>query len=759
MSNQLRIIRIKFDTQNDKVIKDIQSSVKGLHQELSKTNSVLGGFNKIFSAVMGASFLGVGIAQVTQLADRYSLLSDRIKILSKDSSDGQKALDGIFKIARDNNSSVEAVGTSFTRLSAATKELGLGTAEILKVTDLLTKTFRLSGATAEEATSATIQLSQGLATGALRGQELRSVTEANVYMGELLAKQLKSERGELIKLGEAGKITNQVVFKALLAGEQDLNEKSANLTITFGQLADKIGNELTKQIGKLSKDLGVAGTLSKGVDYLIEKLPALAAALTAVLVPLGLIAGSKLVRFLYLALTNTNPLVRVLTVLASVVFLVADNFDVVSLTIAKSIERIKIGIGSLKIAFIDLIEGVSGKRFNMFSNMRDSALESVATAKQALADLQNTAKKGEFVGPPKPANFDNLGKGKEEAKKLKDILAELNKEYNTGKITLDQYLGRLSNFEMEKLQRSLKEGKINLEQFNEKLRDLHMEDMRRLFERGVISVNTFNEAIKQNKIQDLNQKFKEGRITLEEYHRTLIGLTNELRGDSALYAGTSDFLQRIGTVSQNVAGLIADTFGRLEDSLVSFLETGKFSFKEFANEVIKEINRIIIRALIIRPLAQGILNFAGASNSSLPSGTTMDYSSAGGNTAMAAKGFAPNGTGVKMFANGGIVNGATPFSYGRGRRGVMGEAGPEAILPLTRDASGSLGVNTNGMGSNVTVNIVNQSGSEITQTETQNPDGSRQLDILITTKVKEGIANGAYDRTFQSIYGLNRKGM
>lgn len=236
-------------------------------------------------------------------------------------------------------------------------------------------------------------------------------------------------------------------------------------------------------------------------------------------------------------------------------------------------------------------------------------------------------------------------------------------------------------------------------------------------------------------------------------------MTDELRGDSALYSGTADFLQRIGTVSQNVAGLISGTFGKLEDSLVTFLDTGKFSFKQFADEVIKEINRIIIRALIIRPLAQGILNFAGASSTPLPSGTTYDYGSAGGNTAMAAKGFAPTGSGVKMFASGGIVNSATPFTYGGSKRGIMGEAGPEAILPLSRGADGSLGVSSDGMGSNVTVNIINQSGSEITQKETQNPDGSKQLDILITSKVKEGIANGYFDRTFQSVYGLNRKGM
>lgn len=65
-----------------------------------------------------------------------------------------------------------------------------------------------------------------------------------------------------------------------------------------------------------------------------------------------------------------------------------------------------------------------------------------------------------------------------------------------------------------------------------------------------------------------------------------------------------------------------------------------------------------------------------------------------------ANGNAFNQQGVMAFANGGIVNSATPFTFGKGRLGVMGEAGPEAILPLERGANGKLGVQGGG---NVTV--------------------------------------------------------
>jgi phage-related minor tail protein len=114
------------------------------------------------------------------------------------------------------------------------------------------------------------------------------------------------------------------------------------------------------------------------------------------------------------------------------------------------------------------------------------------------------------------------------------------------------------------------------------------------------------------------------------------------------------------------------------------------------------------------------------------------------------------GSGARFFATGGVVSGATPFSYGGGKLGVMGEAGPEAILPLKRGSNGDLGVKA--APSNVVVNVINQSGAETEQRESTNANGDRVIDILIVNKVKEGFANGAFDRQMSQQYGLRRRG-
>jgi lambda family phage tail tape measure protein len=178
--------------------------------------------------------------------------------------------------------------------------------------------------------------------------------------------------------------------------------------------------------------------------------------------------------------------------------------------------------------------------------------------------------------------------------------------------------------------------------------------------------------------------------------------------------------------------------------------------------ILDDLNRIIIRATIIRPLAQGLLSYAGSSGGD----ADIDTGGAGGSDYndifdAAAKGAAFDGQRSNFFRTGGVVTGRTAFKYGAGfnQNGIMGEAGPEAILPLRRDSGGNLGVmGAGGGGSNVQINIINNSGAEVTTSERKNGENERVIDVLIVAKVKEGLANGSFDKQFSSQYGLRRKG-
>jgi lambda family phage tail tape measure protein len=172
--------------------------------------------------------------------------------------------------------------------------------------------------------------------------------------------------------------------------------------------------------------------------------------------------------------------------------------------------------------------------------------------------------------------------------------------------------------------------------------------------------------------------------------------------------GITAYLEQIGTVRDALSNLSQQSFKGVEDAIVSLTTTGTFSFRQFALSIVEDLTRMVTRMLVIAPLLKFIQGL-------LPGGTFAS-ANAGLSGAGALKsflpGFALNATGnvygsngVVPFARGGIVNGPTMFPFAKGV-GLMGEAGPEAIMPLRRGADGRLGVAASGgAGVNVTVNV------------------------------------------------------
>jgi tape measure domain-containing protein len=121
------------------------------------------------------------------------------------------------------------------------------------------------------------------------------------------------------------------------------------------------------------------------------------------------------------------------------------------------------------------------------------------------------------------------------------------------------------------------------------------------------------------------------------------------------------------------------------------------------------------------------------------------------------------GQAARTFATGGaftnqIVSSPTYFAHGGGL-GLMGEAGPEAIMPLTRMPNGDLGVQTGGGGASVIINIINNSGAEVRQEETETAGGGKQIDVIIGDMVNSHIASGKADRVMGGRYGLRAAGV
>ncbi len=222
-------------------------------------------------ALAGLSvFLAVN--KVRELADTYTNLQNRLRATGLEGD----ALAGVYgrllKVANDTRSGLQGSIELYSRLAISAKELGVSQNDLIGFTKSLNQAITLSGASGQEAQAGLIQLSQGLASGTLRGDELRSVLEQLPAVADVIAKQLKVSRGELRKLGEEGKITAQTVIKAFQSAREELEQRFAKTVPTISQSFEVLKNNVIDLVGRLDAQTGASKRVSEGLIFVAKNL-------------------------------------------------------------------------------------------------------------------------------------------------------------------------------------------------------------------------------------------------------------------------------------------------------------------------------------------------------------------------------------------------------------------------------------------------------------------------------------------------------
>ena len=169
---------------------------------------------------------------------------------------------------------------------------------------------------------------------------------------------------------------------------------------------------------------------------------------------------------------------------------------------------------------------------------------------------------------------------------------------------------------------------------------------------------------------------------------------------SGLQGGWAKFADSVKNSGEEIANVTASWFDRITDHLSQFVTTGKLKFKEFARSIIADIAKMIAKQMIFNIIS----GFGGGggiwAGKNLPKGMTYWDT----DMAINAKGNAYGKNGIVPFYKGGVVNRPTLFPFSKGV-GLMGEAGPEAIIPLQRGRDGKLGVAGGGGATTVNVSV------------------------------------------------------
>lgn len=283
---------------------DIEMDVRGLLTAQQRVNQRLDlmerGFDKTsrsidttersmssLSRVAVALTAALSVQQVAEYADAWATVNNKLSNSLRPSEQLADVTERVFNITQQTRSSLDATASLYARLERATRQYGTSAGDLAKLTTIINQGFVVSGATAQEAENAIIQLSQGLASGALRGEEFNSVNEQGNRLIVALADSMGVSIGQMRNMASQGKLTTDVVVNGLLSQGSVIGAEFANTTTTISQALQVAGNNITKFFGENSTVKTGTAIFSDAVVTISENIGGLSALLTGVAAILG----------------------------------------------------------------------------------------------------------------------------------------------------------------------------------------------------------------------------------------------------------------------------------------------------------------------------------------------------------------------------------------------------------------------------------------------------------------------------------------
>lgn len=228
------------------------------------------------TGLIGINIGASGIQSLFNTADAYNNYEARIRLVSRSNKEAQGTFRELMQVANDTGQLFEATAELYTRVYRSMGS-NANNAEILQFTKTIQQALVVSGAGAQEAKAALIQLSQGLAAGTLRGEEFNSVAEQAPVILEILQKSLGKTRGELRKMAEDGKLTPQLILAATKEAQEQIQAQYDQMPKTISRAVNELSNAWLQFIGQADNASSASSLIASSISALASSLDELGA--------------------------------------------------------------------------------------------------------------------------------------------------------------------------------------------------------------------------------------------------------------------------------------------------------------------------------------------------------------------------------------------------------------------------------------------------------------------------------------------------
>ncbi len=693
--------------------KAVSQVVKGGQQiERTLTSTVVGAFKGVGSAVVSlqGALAGLGVAfgikSVVSASDEFITLRGRLEAVTGSAAGAENALRQLSDVSQRTRTPAGELAQQYLRIQNAMDGLKRPASDAFAITEVLAKAVKVSGISSNEAAAAMMQLSQAIASGRFQGDEFRSVAENMPIVLRLLQEQTGKTAGQLRALAADGKLTADILVRALLNSTDKINTQFAKMPQTAGDAFSLLRDQLDRTTGAIAAQSGVSEAWAKVWNELRNVV-------SSESFKGGLKSMADGVAWLGRSAGEAVPNLRL--------FLAALNED-----LSKGADKAKASTWSIG----DALKGT----------FAGDVYEGNVKAVKALGELIGDWFSGKVEQGAKALNGGLLTGLQAVAAAARDAGAVLDrgaglKSWAAGTtvtksdpITFAEnqrvVLMRLQN-DLLRAQTAHNEGlalqiktRIQLEStVTDQMKKDDPELAKKLT--GLIAIN--GQLERQKALSDLTKQISDLRAenglleaqagTDENVTRAVEAqlairkaVTPEIRSLSPLLAAQLErevLITKELELQRDKAKEAFDQGKQFGDAMgagiKSLIIDGK-NWKSVLGDVVKSFAEIILKLTVIEPLAKsvalGFQSFGGLGG--LGFGTASSVTSAGGWATSVLPAFG--------FADGGIFKSPVTLSA-PGFGGVMAESGPEAVMPLTRTAGGALGVRAMGGagGQNVTI--------------------------------------------------------
>lgn len=274
-----------------------------------------------------ASFVsGSTLALLARYSDTFTGIENKLKLVTNGSEELRAKQAELLGIANDTYTGYEALTALYQRTSQATDALGISSERVTAFVGNLAKTVTMSGSSAIEAENAIRQLTQGLASGELRGEEFRAVAEQLPMVLLVLQQALGKTAGQLRQMAYDGQLTPQIIIEAFEKVGPSIQANFGNYVPTIGQALTVLNNQIIAFVGWLNQTTGAANFAAQAILFLGNNLGLVLSILSPLGVAIVVLAVNTIGTLLVGAVTQASLVIgSLITTMGRLLLLVAAN--------------------------------------------------------------------------------------------------------------------------------------------------------------------------------------------------------------------------------------------------------------------------------------------------------------------------------------------------------------------------------------------------------------------------------------------------